>query len=44
MEGALAPEAVLAAIQSLQELVCALGELSLKAREAFLLHYLDGES
>ncbi len=44
MDSAPAPEAVLAAIQSLQELVCALGDLSDKAREAFLLHYLDGES
>lgn len=44
MDSAPAPEAVLAAIQSLQELVCALGDLSDNAREAFLLHYLDGES
>jgi len=38
------PEEILQAVQSLERIACALEQLSSRAREAFLMHYLDGES
>lgn len=38
------PEEILLAVQSLERIACALEQLSARARDAFLLHYLDGAS
>ena len=44
LDGAPSPEAVLIALQSLQQLSAALQSLPVKGREAFLLHYLEDAS
>lgn len=38
------PEDVLEAVQALEQIGAALQAVSVKAREAFLMHYLDGET
>lgn len=38
------PEEILVAVQALEQISMALDGLSAKAREAFMLHYLDGQT
>lgn len=42
--GAPSPEDLLVALQALEQISTALQNVSTKAREAFLLHYLDGQT
>ncbi|QHJ00374.1 sigma-70 family RNA polymerase sigma factor [Xylophilus rhododendri] len=43
LEGAPSPEQLLETLQALSQIEAALDGLSARARQAFLLHYLDGE-
>lgn len=44
MAGHPSPEDILVAVQALEQISAALQGVSAKAREAFLLHYLDGQT
>lgn len=43
-QGAPSPEAVMSAVQAVEQLAMALATLAPKGREAFLLHYLEDQS